>query len=481
MIRHEAVWRFNERKSSESTLLKVRHLMKAELDRGEGRAPRAAWYFVFVATSLYWFSFIDRFILALLIDPISREIAISEVEMGLLIGANFAVVYAVAGFPLAYLIDRGNRRAIIAAGAVIWGLFTIASGFAHSFSVLAVSRIGVAIGEATLTPAVVSMLTDLFPGDRRILPMSIYNGVGGAMTKGVYLVGAGLIAMAALLPANFGIVPWRMTLVVVGASPILLGLLLLATVKEPSRRPREAQGRHDVGSEGFVHQLRGGARWYVPYYLSCASMATMTYAMTTWTPTVLVRTYGFSITEAGATYGAVGLASGLIGVMFWPFLVALLRRRGRSDGIPIALLLSSMGVVPFVVLYGSAKDDVNLLLVAAFGFGFMVASLAALGPLAVQTHGPPSMHARLIALMILVISMVGLSFGSFLVPLFASYREGDQFSLGYGVTMVGLMMVPIMIVANVFFWSGLARTQRAEQMAYQSGSLVVEASSAASG
>jgi predicted MFS family arabinose efflux permease len=126
---------------------------RSSVDHQE-RTP-SAWYFVAILTVLYTFSFIDRFILALLADPISKDIAITELQLGLLIGANFAVVYAVAGFPLAFMIDRGNRRNIIAAGAVTWGSFTVVSALADTFPVLAVSRIGVAIGEATLTPAVV--------------------------------------------------------------------------------------------------------------------------------------------------------------------------------------------------------------------------------------------------------------------------------------------------------------------------------------
>lgn len=421
---------------------------------------RSAWYFVIVLTLLYVFSFIDRFILALLIDPISKDIAITEIELGLLIGASFAVVYSVAGLPLAMWVDRGNRRNIVMLGALIWGSCTVASAFAADFTALAASRVGVAIGEATLTPAAVSLIADMFPKERRTAPMAIYSGVGGVMTKGVYLIGAGAIAIAGLFSPELGIVPWRMSLLVVGVPPILLAVVLLLSVKEPARTAGKAASDRTVDKKAFLRELRSGATWYLPFYLSCGISATMIYAVTTWMPTHLVRAYGLSLTRSGATFGAIGVIMGLLGAAAWPSLAALLRRRGRSDAIPISMLISLIGVIPFLATYILAGADLTMLAIGVGGFVFMTTSLVALAPLTVQTHGPPSMHGRLIALMIMTLSLVGLSLGSFLVPWFASYWEGDPMALGRAITIVVAVTLPIAIAASAAFWLGLSRALR---------------------
>ncbi len=429
-------------------------------DREMRSSQRPAWYFVAVLTLLYVFSFIDRFILALLIDPISKDIDITEIELGLLIGASFAVVYSVAGLPLAMWVDRGNRRNIIAMGAIIWGSCTVASAFADGFSTLAASRVGVAIGEATLTPAAVSLIADLFPRERRTAPMAVYNGVGGVMTKGVYLVGAGAIAVAGLFSPELGIVPWRMTLLVVGIPPMILALVLLMTVREPARTAGKRSSGQGADKKAFFAELRSGALWYIPFYVSCALSATMIYAVTTWMPTHLVRAYDLSLTRSGATFGAIGVVMGLLGSATWPSLVAFLRRRGRSDAIPIGMLTSLIGVIPFVATYILAGNNLTMLAVGVGGFVFMTTSLVALAPLAMQTHGPPSMHGRLIALMIMTLSLVGLSMGSFLVPWFASYWEGDPMALGNAITLVVMVTLPLAIAANATFWLGLSRALR---------------------
>jgi len=430
-------------------------------DREMRSRPGSAWYFVAVLTLLYVFSFIDRFILALLITPISRDIAITEIELGLLIGASFAVVYSVAGLPIAAWVDRGNRRNIIVLGALIWGSCTITSAFAETFAALAASRVGVAVGEATLTPAAVSLIADLFARERRTAPMAVYSGVGGVMTKGVYLIGAGAIAVAGLFSAELGIAPWRMTLLVVGVPPILLGILLALSVREPLRTAGKTPSSQPDQQGALLRELRSGATWYIPFYLSCGVSATMIYAVTTWMPTHLVRAYGLSLTQSGATFGTIGLVMGLLGSVTWPSLVGFLRRRGRSDAIPIAMLVSSVGVVPFLAIYMLAGADLTMLAIGVGGFVFMTTSLVALAPLTVQTHGPPSMHGRLIALMIMTLSLVGLSIGSFLVPWFASYWEGDKMALGRAITLVVAFTLPAVLLCYAAFWMGLSRALRA--------------------
>ncbi len=128
--------------------------------RDAAASLRKAWCSVAFLAVLYAFSFVDRMILALLAEQVSTSLHLSDKEMGLLMGAGFSVVYALAGIPLAGFIDRGNRRNFIFAGVLLWSIMTAASGFAQNFSTLIGLRCGVALGEAVLTPAAISMIAD---------------------------------------------------------------------------------------------------------------------------------------------------------------------------------------------------------------------------------------------------------------------------------------------------------------------------------
>ena len=116
---------------------------------------------------LYVINYIDRQILSVLLEPIKQDLGVSDTAMGLLTGLAFALFYTMAGIPIARMADRGSRRNVIVAGVLVWSVMTAVCGLARSFLQLAVARIGVGIGEATLSPAAHSLIADAFPPERR--------------------------------------------------------------------------------------------------------------------------------------------------------------------------------------------------------------------------------------------------------------------------------------------------------------------------
>ena len=118
------------------------------------------WYVVLLLTLAYVFSFIDRQILSLLIEEIKADLAISDTQFSLLSGLAFSLFYAIMGLPIAYFADRFSRVRIIASGIAFWSLATVACGLARNFAHMFVARVGVGVGEAALTPATYSMLSD---------------------------------------------------------------------------------------------------------------------------------------------------------------------------------------------------------------------------------------------------------------------------------------------------------------------------------
>ena len=184
-----------------------------------------AYYVLGVLFVVYIFNFIDRQILAILLEPIKQDLQISDTALGFLTGFAFAIFYTVAGIPLARLADRWVRRSLIAISVAVWSLMTAASGLAQGFTGLAFARIGVGIGEAGCTPPVHSLLSDYFPPEKRATALAIY-------ASGIY-VGVGLgYWLGGWLNDAYG---WRTAFMAVGLPGLLIALLVRLTVREPPR------------------------------------------------------------------------------------------------------------------------------------------------------------------------------------------------------------------------------------------------------
>ncbi len=208
-----------------------------------------AWYVVIVLTAIYMLSFVDRQILSLLVGPIKRDLAISDTRIGLLQGLSFALFYTVMGLPLGRAADKRNRRNLIAGCVLVWSLFTGLCSVAKSFWTLFLTRIGVGVGEAGLSPAAYSMLADYFPSERLGVAISIYYmgvflGSGAALLVGGSIVDALVRSPLITLPLLGTIASWRVTFLLVGL-PGLVFAALVYTVREPLRRDllKAADGR----------------------------------------------------------------------------------------------------------------------------------------------------------------------------------------------------------------------------------------------
>src|SRR5277367_4434508 len=201
----------------------------------------AAWYSVAVLMLMYIFSFIDRTTISLLVEPMKRDLHISDTQIGMLQGLAFALLYTFLGLPIARLSDRHSRRAIIAGGVFVWSIMATLCGLARSAVQLFMARVGVGVGEAALSPAAYSIITDSFPRSKLGGAFGVYNvgitiGAGTALLVGGIVVGAVSRAGASYTLPLFGQVhAWQMVFILTGAPGILLPLLLL-TIREPKRR-----------------------------------------------------------------------------------------------------------------------------------------------------------------------------------------------------------------------------------------------------
>src|ERR1700755_489545 len=184
--------------------------------------PRGyAWTVVAILGATAVLSYTDRQVLSLLVDPIRADLGISDTQISLLLGTAFAVVYGVAGITLGWLADRTSRRNLLFCGVSVWTIGTLACGFSQSFGQLFAGRLVVGLGEAVLSPAAISLISDYFPPQRRGMAVGsflsgIAMGIGAAILIGggvLHLVQTDALASTPLASMS----PWRLVLLIIGA------------------------------------------------------------------------------------------------------------------------------------------------------------------------------------------------------------------------------------------------------------------------
>ena len=217
----------------------------------------AGWFLVVMFTIAYIFSYVDRSILGLLIEPIKAEFGLSDRSIGWLLSA-FTLIYGFVGIFMGWLIDRGKRIWIVSIGVALWSAATVATGTAKNFAQLFAARMGVGVGEATLSPATFSMIGDSFPTEKRGKPIAFYSSalpIGAGLAS---LLSGAIIAWTAAsgsqtLPFFGELSSWRFTLIIVGLPGLVLALFFLF-LKEPGRRPAPVS-EEVIGGNGFLDAL----------------------------------------------------------------------------------------------------------------------------------------------------------------------------------------------------------------------------------
>lgn len=415
---------------------------------GYVNSSRKAWYAVFILSILYCLSFIDRLILAIVAQPVAADLRLTDLQMGVLLGAGFAVVYALSGLPIASLIDRGHRIRVIAAGVTLWSIMTMASALAASFEALLFARAGVALGEAALTPAAISLIANMFPADRRAVPTAVYSAMASIMSVGGYIVGGAALAIASALQPITGLASWRMTFLLVGIPGLILALILLVTVREP-RVTRLGTATGEIASPNFFQFCRYlSTEWtFYTYFYGGLMLITIIYlGAIPWMPTILMRAHNISASETGYLLGAVGGAAGILSATFWSIVVTYLARRGRPDSVIVGLWLSALIAIAFLIVT-MFQTELRWVLVAFFIAMFGVTATAMLAPLALQTYGLASVRARLISLYLLTTYLLGYSIGPLLVVSFSHSWLGEPRALGYGVSITAVILGPLGLAA----------------------------------
>jgi len=390
---------------------------------------------------LYALSYVDRSILSVLADPIERDLAISDTQMGVVIGMGFSIVYAFIGLPLARLLDTGRRILIVCVGVCVWSVGTMASAATTDFPSLTLCRAGVAIGEAALTPAAVSLIADLFEGRMVVKATAVYSAMATLMGVGAAAVGAFALGIAEHLAPTLGIAPWRITMFLVGIPGLPLAAVLLASIPEPRRR---ASAPAAESADGFIAHLRQHRGFYLPFYIGIGALSTYFMGLTSWLPTTLARGHGLSTKEAAYLVGLVGAPVSILAAVAWPWIALALQRRYAHDGIMRAYLGAVVLAGPAMLIAPMTPN----LAAALAAFAVVIFSTLVIGSLpglTIQTYCPYRFRARLMALVLFAGSVVGYLAGAALVPVLAKVWPSPSLGLAHGMALLALLVGPVMI------------------------------------
>ena len=395
------------------------------------------YYALGLLTVVYTFNFIDRQLLAILQESIKADLLLSDSQLGLLTGFAFALFYVSAGIPIARWADRSNRRNIIALSIGIWSLMTAISGAAQNYTQLLLARVGVGVGEAGGSPPAHSIISDIFPPQRRASALSFYSmGVNIGVLFGFLLGG--------WLNEIFG---WRIAFVVVGLPGIAIALLVRFTIDEPIRGLADQRQVADQ-PEPLVDVLR--LLWRRVSFRHMAMGAAMNafavYSMNSWTASFMIRSFNMSTGEVGSWLALILGAGGAIGLLSGGLIAERLAVKDTRWYMWVPAIAAFVAV-PFAIATFLA-DNQTAALVAFIIPGFL--ATAYLGNTLAMVHGLVGLRMRALASAILffVLNIIGLGMGPWSVGMLSDYLQP---SLGLESLRHALLyLVP---VASV--WSGI--------------------------
>jgi MFS family permease len=417
------------------------------------RTDAYAWFVVGVLCVGSVVSMTERQVINLLVEPIKADLGISDTQVSLLQGFAFAIFYAAMAIPIGRLADSTNRRNVILAGALLFTLATAACGLAGGFAALFVLRMLVGVGEATLTPAGVSILGDYFPRTQlgRAVGLFIgttYIGSGIALAAIGALLGWLASRPDVVVPGLGAVADWQLAFILAAIPGVGFAMLLL-TLREPPRSQTGSAVAQAVPGRDVWRFAQANAGVLLPLFLGLPILAAGQFGLNAWAPTFFIRTYGWTPGEIGPVFGLMVATLSPAGVVAGGWLADRWLAAGRGDANLRVPMLSALAAIPFVATFPLAGDArLSLLLLApvmflgAVPFGAGVAAIPALAP--------NRMRAQLMAVYLLIANLVGGGAGPWMIAAFTDGIIGDAAQIRWSFAVVGTLL--LLLGAGLLSW-----------------------------
>lgn len=409
------------------------------------------WYVVAILMLAYVSSFVDRQILSLLVVPMKRDLNLSDFQMSLLMGFSFALFYTFLGIPIGWLADRKNRRNIIIWGIGIWSVMTAFGGVAKNFGQFFVTRLGVGIGESTLSPSAYSMIGDYFPKNKLatafgIYSMGIYIGTGIAIVIGGLLVKLSTEEAIWNIPLIGEIYPWQSIFLLIGIPGIVIMALML-TVKEP---PRKGVSKSNFSILQSLKLLKN-QKSFILISIATGLYTVVAYSFSLWTPTFFVRTFGSNVSDISVGYGLSFAIFCTIGTLISGRLSDSLYIRGYKDAKPRTAMYSVLGLLISAVFFTMMPTE-KMAMIMTIPLNFFIGATITPASASTQEILPSNMRSFGSAVFLFILNLIGLGMGPTITAMFTDYLFNDESMLNYSLLIVGVIF-PTM--AAIFYYLSL--------------------------
>ena len=413
---------------------------------------------LFLLALIYVFSYIDRNLIAIVIEPIKQEFGVSDTVMGAVSGLAFAVLYSVFSFPLSRLADSGvNRKSIVAVCCGLWSLATMASGMVGQFWQFVIFRMTVAIGEAGGTSPSISMVSDLYPPHKRSFAISLYM-------LGPHIGLLAAMALGGWIAQEFG---WRAVFIFFGAPGIVIALLLYIFGRDPGMGVYDTEAEKQVRLQPqgkFFNDLRDiiKIKGFLYICMGTAVAGMVGYGYGIWAPTFMVRNFDMTLAHAGLSFGLASGVFAAVGSMFSGYYCDKLCRtntRWQLRMPVIGVLLS----IPFgcgflfwpadaIWQLGSVK--IPHAIIFAAGFSFFNSWWPTLAFAAVSKLVNSKQRATSIAMLALFLTLFGAGIGPLLTGTFSDLFS--QTDAGEGLQYAILLMLTMLVLSALFYHKAIA-------------------------
>ena len=399
------------------------------------------WYVAIMMCLVYTLSICDRYSISTVLEPIRKELHLSDANIAFLTGVSLAIFYVTFGFPLSWLIDRRNRRNIIGICLIAWSVLTLATGLARSYWQLLWARIGVGVGEAGGTPGANSLLSDYFPPSRRAMALSVF-ALGAPIGAWLGSQVAGAIAYR---------LGWRAMFLALGVPGVVVGLLVLLSIREPRRGCLdECEGRGAAPS--FLETMRFLLRQPSAMHSIAAQALTALWGwgLMWWTPAFLMRSYSLDVAQAGGILGPIHLIGGSAAMVASTW---LLSRPWLSDGRRVMRLLAlniALATVVTAIIYSTH----SLALSKALFWLFVPSIYVYLGPGfgILNNLAQPKMRAMYCATLLFLANVCNLIIAPQMVGLLSDWFAPHHVADAESLRLAMLCLVPTGFWAAWHYW-----------------------------
>lgn len=434
------------------------------------------WLAVVLLTLAYILSYLDRTIILLMVGPIREDLGISDTQFSLLHGFAFAIFYTLAGVPIAYLADRYDRRLLITVGVAAWSVMTMVCGLARSFWQLFAARVGVGVGEAALSPAAYSLITDLVPRHQLGRALSaygagVYLGTGATFIFGGWLVDR-LVSAGGLTWGFFpDLLPWQQVMILVGLPGVVLATVMLVFLPEPMRRTYASPQCADAAlAHSLMSHLATNWRFIGSLFAGFAFVSLLFNGYVAWMAEYFLRAHHWSKTDTGFLLGMIMLIFGPLGMAVGGWATDRLARvRPTTASLQVALwgALALLPWPPIATMMASAVWSavlvVPIIFFSCFCFGPAV--------VAIQVNTPPAVRAQVSALYLFIVNLSGIGLGGTAIALVSDHILQDESRIGEAMAVVG----SVAIVLAVVFLMVAQRLKSDEPTAAKVGSCIARA------